>query len=138
MKECKRVKKIRCGYCRKANANLGCCVEQCKQAYHLPCGLKNRISTEFAQNFPTFCFRHRRFVQKEKPKLDENCGICMERVRSCLVNSILMPCCKNYWVHQSCLQKYAMTSGVHFKCPLCNNKTECHELLPRLGIYIPE
>lgn len=51
--------------------------------------------------------------------------------------SILIPCCKNSWFHQNCLQKFAYTSGVCFKCPMCNNKDKCYEILPKLGIYLP-
>lgn len=51
---------------------------------------------------------------------------------------ILIPCCKNSWFHRDCLQRFANTSGVHFKCPLCNDKVQCQSELPKLGIFLPE
>lgn len=50
---------------------------------------------------------------------------------------ILIPCCKNSWFHHDCLQRFANTSGVYFKCPLCNDKDQCHSELPKLGFFLP-
>lgn len=135
-RELKRVKRLICCYCLKQNASLGCCVRSCRRAYHLPCGLEQNVSLEFVETYPSYCYSHAKFVQEEKPKRKDTCGICMERI-SRLNKSILIPCCKNSWFHRTCLQKFATTAGDYFKCPLCNDKTQCLAELPRLGIFIP-
>jgi G2/M phase-specific E3 ubiquitin-protein ligase len=134
-KESKRVSAIRCFYCGETRANLGCCVRQCRRAYHTDCALRNRVSFEFAGIFPSYCYDHADYKVPKKI-IQDDCAICMEKVGKS--RRILIPCCKNSWFHQSCLQKFASTSGVFFKCPLCNDTEICKEKLPLMGIYIPE
>lgn len=134
-KEARRVRSLRCFYCRKYHANIGCAIATCPRSYHVDCGWKNCSSYEFAHSFPSYCRKHVRFEQDEQPKNKDTCGICLTRVGK--EKSILIPCCKNSWFHQLCLQKFANTAGSWFKCPLCNDKKVCYEELPRLGIFLP-
>jgi G2/M phase-specific E3 ubiquitin-protein ligase len=136
LKEAARAKKLLCTYCHKRNANLGCCVESCPKSYHIDCGLKRNVSLEFTGSFPSFCSKHARFKQIEKPKCKDSCRICWMKDWS-NNKPIRIPCCKS-WFHRSCLQKYSFYAGVKFKCPLCNNTEKCLEMLPKLGIFMPE
>lgn len=139
-KECQRTRKLICVYCAKTRANLACCVQSCKKVYHLDCGLKENVSFEFIDPFPSFCSKHTKSLCRKTPKSDDNCGICFEKFRKTKEicdKFIFVPCC-NHWFHRNCLQKFANTSGVFFKCPLCNDKDQCHEKLPKLGIFLSE
>lgn len=134
-KEAKRVMKLKCFYCHSRQANLGCCVKECPKAYHIDCALKEHATFDFSGHFPTYCSKHSKFKIPDKVNFN-NCGICMEKIGK--MHAILIPCCKNSWFHQSCLQKYAYSSGVYFKCPLCNDINTLKEKLPEMGIFLPE
>lgn len=135
--EIQRVRKLVCRFCRKKHANLGCCEITCRYTYHLSCGRKNNVSFEFCNHYPSYCKAHKKFKTRKIPKRESTCGICFETVKS-KEHPILIPCCKNSWFHQLCLQKFANTSGVFFKCPLCNDKTTCIKKLSLRGIFIPD
>lgn len=135
MTEVKRIMLLKCYYCRKPGANLGCWVGSCPRAYHFDCALHNNVRFKFTSDFPTFCSRHTE-NRKKKLRIEGKCGICLENVKK-TEHLILIPCC-NKWFHHKCLQKFAFTSGSCFKCPLCNDKDECCEKLPALGVFLPE
>lgn len=132
------MKRLRCKYCRKISANLGCNNQRCQQVYHYQCGFEFGCAYEFHGQYPTFCAKHSKFKQKQRSKPSDTCGICSDQLKT-TVRPILAPCCKNSWFHRECLQKCATTSGVFFKCPLCNNKDEIFiTSIKRLGIFVPE
>lgn len=153
-KEVRRVKRLRCEYCHLKGANLGngislilnmtlkktlllgCCNSKCPKAYHTTCGVKNKVLFEFTSKFESFCRKHKKIFQKDKKNLDNECGICYEQLTKGYPNAILIPCCKNSWFHKKCLQKYSLSSGVHFKCPMCGDKN-CQERLKEMGIFFP-
>ena len=137
MKESRRVAFLRCFFCRKSHANLGCCLSNCKKAFHIECGRNNNASFEFVDKFPSYCQEHSKNQNvKTKKKKSADCGICMDKIRS--ARAVLIPCCKNAWFHTTCLQRFATTSGVFFKCPLCNDTKVCKKELPLQGIFLPE
>lgn len=138
VKECKRVKPLRCAYCSEPNANIGCSVAKCKMVFHFDCGLDNRANFQFCGNYPSYCMNHKpkTAILKKVPKKDEICGICTDSVDS--KNALLVPCCKNGWFHRKCLQKAATSAGVFFKCPLCNEEEKFKKDLQLQGIFIPE
>lgn len=131
------MRKLTCYCCYKKHANIGCSVESCPRSYHIECGIARNASFEFAENFPSYCARHVRYKQNDKPMYKDFCGICLVRMNK-KAKSILIPCCKNSWFHHSCLQTFANTAGVWFKCPLCNDKKVCYQVLPKHGVFLPE
>uniref|UniRef100_W5KUU8 PHD-type domain-containing protein n=1 Tax=Astyanax mexicanus TaxID=7994 RepID=W5KUU8_ASTMX len=40
--ECSRGKKLKCHYCRKSGATVGCEEKKCKRSYHYPCAIADR------------------------------------------------------------------------------------------------
>lgn len=46
-RELKRGSRLKCVYCKKKGATVGCARQQCKKSYHLPCGIKNGSLQEF-------------------------------------------------------------------------------------------
>lgn len=132
------MRKLTCYYCHQRHANIGCSVKSCPRSYHIECGIDDNASFEFDDNFPSYCVRHVRYTQNEQPKYTKDfCGICLLRMNK-KAKLILIPCCRNSWFHHSCLQTFSNTAGVWFKCPLCNDKKVCHQLLPKLGIFFPQ
>lgn len=69
------------------------------------------------------------------------CLICYEEVEPYPgVQTFWPPCCaRDAWFHRRCLQRMALTAGVHYlKCPLCNDKERFHEAVISQGYYIPD
>src|SRR5207245_2755681 len=127
-KELRRGSLLKCSYCGKKGATVGCNVMACNKKFHMPCGLVNHSFHSFhhkSGSFPSFCNIHRpnQKLFKVKLKRNENCSICREPVISKTnPTSLISPCCGNAF-HRLCLQKLSIHSGsYHFKCPVCNNK----------------
>ncbi|XP_045175865.2 uncharacterized protein LOC123536603 [Mercenaria mercenaria] len=141
MKEVKRGARLRCSYCRKIGATIGCVIRNCKKMFHLGCGRSNNTLHQFFGTFSSFCPAHRQ--QQDVPCDDDPnivCSICMNTVTAAPSNdTIRAPCCRKYWYHRECVQRYATSAGLYFfKCPLCNNKEEFQDEMLTMGIYIPD
>ena len=46
-RELKRGARLKCVYCKKKGATVGCAKQQCKKSYHLPCGIQNGSLQQF-------------------------------------------------------------------------------------------
>ena len=46
-RELKRGARLKCVYCKKKGATVGCARQACKKSYHLPCGMLNGSLQEF-------------------------------------------------------------------------------------------
>ncbi|CAG2163188.1 unnamed protein product [Oppiella nova] len=111
-KEKKRGEKLKCSYCRKNGATIGC-----------------------------YCAKHRPRQELNNPDEEKNdeCPTCGDPVVFDEGLSVLQtPCCDKL-VHRICLQKQALSAGYyHYKCPLCNSGQEFKEMMTIHGIYIPK
>ncbi|KAJ1528085.1 hypothetical protein ONE63_008002 [Megalurothrips usitatus] len=146
-KEIRRGSRLKCSYCRRTGATIGCNVKTCKKTFHLPCGLKRDSMHQYFDQFLSFCSNHR-LHQTVDPKAvaaageDEDaliCPICYENVKNEVSTTTLWaPCCKKRWFHRSCVQRQAKAQGYFFKCPMCNNKKEFNDEMKKYGIYSPE
>ncbi|KAL3314405.1 PHD finger protein 11 [Cichlidogyrus casuarinus] len=48
-------------------------------------------------------------------------------------------CCQGSWFHRKCIQKYAISAGLHHvKCPMCSNIDSFIKRLIEVGIWIPD
>lgn len=147
LKEVRRASRLKCSYCKKKGAAIGCIVKSCRQMFHLPCGLENGSMHQFFDSFKSFCSSHRPH-QKVPPKCiklmkeDEDskiCTICYDSVNSKVSNDTLWaPCCRKRWFHRQCLQRQALAQGYFFKCPMCNNINKFKSEMKMFGIYIPD
>ncbi|XP_046976004.1 uncharacterized protein LOC124542116 [Vanessa cardui] len=73
--------------------------------------------------------------------LESVCVICYEPVDGFPTNQTFWPpCCgRDAWFHRSCLERMALSAGVHYlKCPLCNNKDRFYKAVLDQGYYIPD
>lgn len=139
--EVRRGSRLRCNYCKMLGATIGCVVKNCKKMFHLCCGRENETMHQFFDTFSSFCKNHR--PQQDVPSDDDPnivCSICMNTVKATPSNDTLRaPCCRNYWYHRECIQRYASSAGLYFfKCPLCNNKDEFQTEMLTYGTYIPD
>lgn len=57
--EARRASKLRCSYCRKTGASIGCVVTSCKKKMHFPCAKANNALSQYFGNFSTWCEHHR-------------------------------------------------------------------------------
>lgn len=149
VKEWRRGQRLKCFYCNKTYATVGCVGKGCKKSYHLSCGLENGSLQQFFGSFSSFCQDHRpvqaplakakKKNTNESLKVVEECGVCLEELEEKPSNSTLWtPCCGG-WFHRSCVERMAETAGCHFfKCPLCNNSKDFSDEMQQFGIYLPD
>ncbi|XP_076306350.1 uncharacterized protein LOC143222967 isoform X10 [Tachypleus tridentatus] len=145
LREVRRGKRLKCSYCRKCGATVGCCYNKCRKVFHFPCGLQNGSLSQFFGRFNSYCEEHRprQKVWEENGKQSKGselmCPICLYPVKNRDSNYVLIaPCCKSSWFHRNCLQRQALSAGYFFKCPLCNNKELFQMEMLKYGIHVPE
>ncbi|XP_016952096.3 PHD finger protein 7 [Drosophila biarmipes] len=131
--EARRCRHLICCYCHQPGANIGCCKFGCRRTFHTKCGIDNLAQNQFRGTYKSFCHQHVITHHRRPTSDDAICVICTEQLiekgkRFNAVNMLYSPCCQNGWYHRRCLQKYANTSGYFFKCPLCNNTQEFHDV----------
>lgn len=141
-KELKRGKLLKCSYCSKRGAVVGCTVPECKINYHLPCGIDNGAFNQFHDknhSFPSFCKKHRPKLPFKTFKGQVLCTICQEHIKSNTdqIKLLYLKCCQTYF-HRDCLVKLSFHQGeFHLKCPNCKNETEFVQTLKNGGIFVP-
>ena len=112
LKEWRRGQRLKCIYCKKSCATVGCVGKSCKKAYHLICGIRNGSHQEFCGSYGSYCSDHRpvQKVYKDQPTLTvmralRECGICSDKIKP--INScsdeerrqhLWTPCCGKWWV----------------------------------------
>ncbi|KAL7035365.1 hypothetical protein ACKWTF_008340 [Chironomus riparius] len=133
--EARRVQPLKCRFCKQRGANLGCTIQTCRAAYHTKCAIENNIVFEFTSKYRTYCNKHKKIKQIDNKKLDSECGMCYDSLIKKFPDAVLSPCCRNSWFHKKCMQKYALSSALLFKCPLCGSKKT--EEWMKLGIFFP-
>ena len=57
--EVRRGNRLKCVYCKRKGATVGCARQQCKKSYHLPCGMRNNSMQQHFDQFKSFCCTHR-------------------------------------------------------------------------------
>ncbi|KFM79562.1 G2/M phase-specific E3 ubiquitin-protein ligase, partial [Stegodyphus mimosarum] len=100
--ELSRGRRLRCSYCKKTGATVGCSLAKCKKTFHFPCGLKNLSLHQYFGAFCSFCETHKP-KQKEIEVQDEDlhCHICYTCVSHHELGSCLYPpCCKKNFFHR--------------------------------------
>uniref|UniRef100_H2ZAJ3 PHD-type domain-containing protein n=1 Tax=Ciona savignyi TaxID=51511 RepID=H2ZAJ3_CIOSA len=139
--EITRASKLRCTYCHRIGASIGCAVTKCKAKFHLNCGLNEGMVSQFFGEFPSFCRHHRPKQESVSKVRATTCPICLDDVICSVddVTSLKTPCCHEVWLHRACVQQHASSSALHFfRCPVCNDKESFSSEMKRMGINIPE
>ena len=100
LKEWRRGQRLKCYYCAKAYATIGCSTKSCKKSYHLPCAIKNRSLQQFCGEFASFCSDHKPTQAGDRSAIQEAgepvpCGVCLEDMGP--TDDLLWgPCCLNW------------------------------------------
>ncbi|CAL8283206.1 unnamed protein product [Lota lota] len=141
IKETRRCSRLTCGVCKKKGAAVGCCVASCKKKVHFPCG-PNHFIFQFSGQFMSYCIEHspKQSLGGMEMSLPLSCSVCLDLLHPLLGYSILKcPACHHSWFHRACIQRQAVSAGLHFfRCTLCNNKERFQKEMLTMGIYIPE
>ena len=66
--EIRRGSRIRCSYCNRVGACVGCSGRFCRYSFHLPCLYEARGFVCFKHSFEAFCWKHR----PEQVYIDKN------------------------------------------------------------------
>ncbi|XP_078481229.1 E3 ubiquitin-protein ligase PHF7 [Ciona intestinalis] len=134
-----RASRLRCSFCHKKGASIGCAVPRCKVKFHHPCA--EETVSQFYDQFPSFCKLHRPKQIAGKKGGTTTCPVCLDTVCCSVetISSLKTPCCHDVWMHRVCVQQHANSSGLHFfRCPVCNDGEIFTEEMRRMGIHIPE
>ncbi|KAK3853645.1 hypothetical protein Pcinc_039821 [Petrolisthes cinctipes] len=138
-KELHRGRKLKCCYCCRKGATIGCAEKMCRRTYHYSCGAKQYAAFRFSDDFRSYCRAHHTYPQELKSRLTEGaeCMICMDAMPRDLRSVVYASCCGAF-LHKLCVQQLALSAGYFFKCPLCNDKETFLQEMQYLGIYVPE
>lgn len=154
-KELKRGRQLKCSYCPKKGAVVGCEVRQCKANYHLPCGILHGAFNQFHNgdgSYPSICINHRQPPPKLHFQGTQLCTICQENMECppevapkkgkastprMVSEFVHYNCCKAYF-HRDCICQWAYHEGdLQLKCPNCKNDKEFREDTKKYGIPVP-
>uniref|UniRef100_A0A1B0AMH2 PHD-type domain-containing protein n=1 Tax=Glossina palpalis gambiensis TaxID=67801 RepID=A0A1B0AMH2_9MUSC len=132
-----------CIYCSKSNASIHC--RSCKVCFHLICGNANRCISHFMGDFHSYCDSCfplddvQKALSISKPLSKQTrCYICAQYMFAYHPkNWLYAPCCKNGFVHNLCMQKYALNAGYYLKCLWCKN-VEFRNAVKLQGIFVPD
>nr|CAB3264833.1 PHD finger protein 7 [Phallusia mammillata] len=145
VQEVKRAQKLRCTFCCKRGASIGCVVHKCKTKFHFPCGLNVSVLSQFYDSFPSYCRLHRPKQSIEVSQVAApttlKCPICLCKVQNVSddYHIVRTPCCANSVIHRTCVQQQAFSCGTYFfRCPVCNDSDNFSDEMKRMGIYVPE
>ncbi|CAN8009067.1 unnamed protein product [Ixodes pacificus] len=138
--ELRRGSKLRCVYCKKQGATVGCCIKMCKKVFHVDCGNASECLLQFYGDYRAYCPDHRP-RQRIRPKESgsTSCLICAcDMVSEPSPQVLVTPCCQHCF-HRACLQAQASSAGSYFfKCCVCNNVDAFQKEMLDHGICIPE
>ncbi|KAI9586137.1 hypothetical protein GQX74_001984 [Glossina fuscipes] len=132
-----------CKYCSKSSATIGCKI--CKEYFHITCGHLNECLFQFVGEFNSYCHAclplndYQQQLMNSKCSGDHTvCFICTKRMYNYHPkNWIYAECCKNGFVHNLCMQKYALSAGYYLKCIWCKDG-EFRDAVKLQGIFVPD
>lgn len=141
-----RASKLKCNYCHKLGASIGCAYAKCHRKFHYPCGVERQHLYQYFGTFAAYCWEHRpvqtipRSILSDVRSEQQNCAICFDTIdRNLSFDILTTTCCKNSRIHRTCIQKQALSFGLYlFRCPLCNNSDDYIKEMRHMGVYIPQ
>ena len=142
-RELRRGSRLKCVFCKKKGATVGCAEPTCKKTYHLNCGNTHECLMQFFGQFKSLCSRHRDH-KVSKPRRNSNninCTICQQKLgagRKIDLSIVYSDCCEGGF-HRDCVQSLSLSAGKnHFRCPNCNDTSTWVRLMMEAGVYVPE
>jgi len=138
-REAKRGARLKCVYCRKKGATVGCAEAKCKKSYHLSCGNTHKALFQFYDQFKSYCREHRpaQRMQRKGGKGEAVCVVCnLHLPRKTSLSTLVAPCCSTF-LHKDCIQGKAL-GGSGRDCPNCGDDEQWLAEVRRMGVYVPE
>jgi len=138
-REAKRGTRLKCVFCRRSNATVGCAEPKCKKSYHLSCGNTHKALFQFFDQFKSYCKEHRpvQNMQKKSGKGESVCVVCSSTIpRKTSFSTFIAPCCSAF-LHKDCIQGMAL-GGSGRSCPNCGDDERWLAEVRRMGVYVPE
>lgn len=137
-KELRRGSRLKCVFCKKKGATVGCAEPTCKKSYHSTCGARHDCLLQYFGQFKSLCSKHR-VVGGGRRRAGSRCSICNQSVGGGRRTDIITGSCCDATYHRSCLQTEALSSTQqHFRCLNCNNGQAWLEEMLVAGLYVPE
>jgi len=137
-KELRRGSRLKCVFCKKKGATVGCAEPTCKKSYHSTCGARHDCLLQYFGQFKSLCSKHRA-VGGGRRRAGSRCSICNQSVGGGRRTDIITGSCCDATYHRSCLQTEALSSTQqHFRCLNCNNGQAWLEEMLVAGLYVPE
>uniref|UniRef100_A0A1A9Z5Y7 PHD-type domain-containing protein n=1 Tax=Glossina pallidipes TaxID=7398 RepID=A0A1A9Z5Y7_GLOPL len=132
-----------CKYCSRSSATISC--KTCREYFHITCGHLNECLFQFVGEFNSYCHAclplndYQQQLMSSKCLGDHTvCYICTKRMYNYHPkNWIYAECCKNGFVHNLCMQKYALSAGYYLKCIWCKSG-EFRDAVKLQGIFVPD
>ena len=137
-KELRRGSRLKCVFCKKKGATVGCAEPSCKKSYHSTCGARHDCLLQYFGQFKSLCSKHR-VLGGGRRRPGARCSVCGLGVGGGRrTETVLSPCC-DAAQHRSCLQSLAITAGrQNFRCPNCDNGPVWLDEMLEAGLYVPE
>lgn len=139
IREAKRGARLKCVFCRKKGATVGCAEPKCKKSYHLSCGNTHKALFQFYDQFKSYCREHRpaQRMQRKGGKGEAVCVVCnLHLPRKTSLSTLIAPCCSTF-LHKDCIQGKAL-GGSGRECPNCGDGEQWLAEVRRMGVYVPE
>ena len=142
-RELRRGARLKCVFCKKKGATVGCAEAACKKSYHLNCGASADCMMQYFGQFKSLCSRHRGggYRPRRAGGQPSDCTICLSELTASKPRDpalVFTRCCDGGF-HRACVQAMAISAGRHhFRCPNCNDTETWAEAMLEVGIYIPE
>ena len=140
-RELRRGSRLKCVFCKKKGATVGCAEPSCKKSYHSTCGARHDCLLQYFGQFKSLCSKHRVAGDPggNRRRPGASCSICLESVGGVRKSDTVTARCCDSCYHRSCLQNLALTSTrQHFLCPNCQDGAGWLDQMLLAGLYVPE
>jgi len=137
-KELRRGSRLKCVFCKKKGATVGCAEPSCKKSYHTTCGARHDCLLQYFGQFKSLCSKHR-VVGGGRRRAGATCSLCQKSLGGGRRTDIVTGSCCESSYHRTCVQSQALaTNRQNFRCPNCNCGPGWLEEMLEAGLFVPE
>ena len=140
-RELRRGSRLKCVFCKKKGATVGCAEPSCKKSYHSTCGARHDCLLQYFGQFKSLCSKHRAVGDPggNRRRPGARCSICSGSVGGGRKSDTVQGRCCDSSYHRSCLQSLALaTTRQDFLCPNCQDGAGWLDQMLVAGLYVPE
>ena len=99
-RELRRGSRLKCVFCKKKGATVGCAEPSCKKSYHSTCGARHDCLLQYFGQFKSLCSKHRYAGDPggARRKPGATCPICFESVGGGRKSdTVIGRCCDSFY-----------------------------------------